>query len=102
MDMDKGKWEKVAEVPGNKCQVPKLQEGHQYKFRVVALNKNGDSEPLETADPITAKNPFGKLYDIKGGGGGLHGSDGRASDFGSIDLGFDSRHLRCKFYPWER
>ena len=25
-----------------------------------------------------------------------------ASDFGSEDLGFDSLHLRCEFYPWER
>nr|KAG5709145.1 hypothetical protein BaRGS_028601 [Batillaria attramentaria] len=57
-DMMKGKWEKVAEVQGNKCTVPKLTENHPYKFRVVAMNKNGDSEPLETTEPVTAKNPF--------------------------------------------
>ena len=59
-DLEKGKWEKVAEVQGNKCKVPKLQEGHQYKFRVIAENKNGDSEPLETESPVTAKNPYGE------------------------------------------
>ena len=58
-DVEKGKWEKVADVQGTKCKVPKLQEGHQYKFRVIAENKNGDSEPLETESPVTAKNPFG-------------------------------------------
>ncbi|KAL8579176.1 hypothetical protein ACOMHN_010760 [Nucella lapillus] len=57
-DMDKGRWEKVAEVQGHKCTVPKLQEGHQYKFRVVAENRNGESEALETERPTTAKNPF--------------------------------------------
>ncbi|XP_070200689.1 twitchin-like isoform X4 [Littorina saxatilis] len=57
-DMDKGKWEKVADVQGTKCSVPKLQEGHEYKFRVIAKNKNGDSDPLVTENPITAKNPF--------------------------------------------
>ncbi|CAL1540886.1 unnamed protein product, partial [Lymnaea stagnalis] len=59
-DMDKGKWEKVATVQGNKCVVPKLQEGHDYKFRVIAEGPNGDSAPLELENPITAKNPFEK------------------------------------------
>ncbi|XP_071104533.1 twitchin-like isoform X3 [Haliotis cracherodii] len=57
-DMKKGKWEKVADAVGKKCVVPKLQEGHEYKFRVIAENRNGESEPLETEDPVTAKNPF--------------------------------------------
>ena len=60
-DLEKGKWEKVAEVQGNKCTVPKLQEGHKYKFRVIAENRNGPSEALETDEPIIAKNPFGEL-----------------------------------------
>ena len=33
---------------------------------------------------------------------GLVSSVGRASDFGSEGLGFDSRRLCCEFYPWER
>lgn len=40
-----------------------LQEGKPYKFRVKAVNKEGESEPLEAEKSIIAKNPFGKyLY----------------------------------------
>lgn len=35
-----------------------LQEGKPYKFRVRAVNKEGDSDPLETEGTIIAKNPF--------------------------------------------
>ena len=61
-DTKKGRWEKVADVTGQKCVVPKLTEGNEYKFRVIAENKNGESEPLETEKPITAKKPFGKNF----------------------------------------
>ena len=60
-DMEKGRWDPVKTVRTPECKVPKLLEGHKYKFRVVAESPNGDSEPLETDEPITAKNPFGKL-----------------------------------------
>lgn len=32
--------------------------GHKYKFRVKAVNSEGESEPLENEVPILAKNPF--------------------------------------------
>lgn len=35
--------------------------GHEYQFRVKAVNKEGESEPLETMAPIVAKDPFCKL-----------------------------------------
>lgn len=35
-----------------------MQEGKPYKFRVRAVNKEGESEPLETEGTIIAKNPF--------------------------------------------
>lgn len=38
-----------------------LTPGHEYKFRVAAVNAEGESEPLETLETIIAKNPFGKL-----------------------------------------
>ena len=62
--MEKGRWDPVKTVRTPECKVPKLLEGHKYKFRVVAESPNGDSEPLETDEPITAKNPFGKLVNI--------------------------------------
>lgn len=39
-----------------------LVEGHEYDFRVRAVNDEGESEPLETDKSIVAKNP----YDIPG------------------------------------
>lgn len=39
-----------------------LTEGHEYDFRVKAVNDEGESEPLETDKSIIAKNP----YDIPG------------------------------------
>ncbi|XP_014667690.1 PREDICTED: titin-like [Priapulus caudatus] len=38
--------------------VPGLIEGNRYHFRVSAQSKAGNSEPLETSQPITAKNMF--------------------------------------------
>lgn len=48
-DKDTGDWVKMAEVPGHQTEgtVPKLQNGHQYKFRVKAVNKAGPSDPSE-------------------------------------------------------
>lgn len=40
-----------------------LQEGKPYKFRVKAVNKEGESEELETEKSIIAKNPFGENND---------------------------------------
>lgn len=41
-------------------QVDGLIPGHEYKFRVKAVNKEGESEPLETFGSIVAKDPFSK------------------------------------------
>lgn len=40
--------------------VPGLQEGKEYMFRVKAVNDEGESEPLETDHAILAKDPYGK------------------------------------------
>lgn len=37
-----------------------LTEGNEYVFRVMAVNENGMSVPLEGTNPIVAKSPFGK------------------------------------------
>lgn len=64
-----GRWEKVpGKIPkdAREFTVPKLKEGEDYKFRVMAENENGTSEPLETERSTKAKNPFGRrIYDIK-------------------------------------
>ena len=45
-------------MPGTACTIPKLKEGHEYDFRVIAENQNGEGEPLETSQTTQAKNPF--------------------------------------------
>lgn len=59
MDMDTGRW-----VPAGRCKEPhltldNLTPGQEYKFRVAAVNAEGESEPLEAEQTIVAKNPFG-------------------------------------------
>ena len=39
-----------------------LQKGHEYKFRVRAVNAEGASDPLEATDKIIAK----EAYDVPG------------------------------------
>ncbi|XP_054155728.1 twitchin-like [Oppia nitens] len=60
MDVDSGRWVPVGEVGPNansfKCEG--LTRVKKYKFRVKAINKEGESEPLETDGPIVAKNPL--------------------------------------------
>lgn len=61
LDLLTGQW-----VPSGKSTTPEanitgLQEGKPYKFRVKAINKEGESPDLETEKAIIAKNPFGKL-----------------------------------------
>lgn len=60
MDEATGRWVPAGEVPGNAttCDVDGLTPNHKYKFRVRAVNKQGKSEPLTTAQAIEAKNPF--------------------------------------------
>ena len=37
-----------------------LKPGHLYQFEVSAINKEGQSEPILTTDPILAENPYSK------------------------------------------
>lgn len=41
-----------------------LTPGKEYKFRVRAVNAEGEGEPLVAEETIVAKNPFGKLQSI--------------------------------------
>jgi hypothetical protein len=57
---DGGRWVPCGESPNTQFKVAKLREGHEYKFRVKAVNRMGESKPLSTPHSIIAKNPFGK------------------------------------------
>lgn len=60
MDEATGRWVPAGETDGPETSlaVEGLTPGKKYKFRVKAVNKQGKSEPLTTAQAIEAKNPF--------------------------------------------
>lgn len=53
-------WVNAVHVPANKTAgtVPELTEGQEYEFRIIAVNKAGQSEPSEPSDAIIAKARF--------------------------------------------
>jgi len=57
-------WEKAATVNGNKTKasVPDLTEGHEYEFRVIAVNKGGPGDPSDASEVITCKPKFRKYF----------------------------------------
>ena len=60
LDTTTGRWVKAGRTNGPECSftVDGLIPGHDYKFRVAAVNAEGESEPLETDQTVTAKEPF--------------------------------------------
>ena len=60
-DPDVGIWIPIGNAVRPEMEVNDLTPGHEYQFRVKAVNKEGESEPLETLSPIVAKDPFSKL-----------------------------------------
>lgn len=62
MDMATKRWVRVGKCPGNQVppffEVTGLVPGQEYQFRVIAVNDEGDSDPLVADKPIIAKNPF--------------------------------------------
>ena len=62
-DKKSGVWSPVSRF----CRSPSLDvtgldDGEQYEFRVSAVNDLGQSEPLVTDKPITAKYQFGMSF----------------------------------------
>ncbi len=49
-----------TEPDQTECGVRGLQDGHDYMFRVKALNSEGESDPLLTDKAIKAKDPYSK------------------------------------------
>ena len=76
--------------------------GHPLKTDLWLLKYAGKPTPkiIKRWSRKTATNVRNQPYKLKVRG--LVSSVGRASDFGSEGLGFDSRRLCCEFYPWER
>ena len=59
LDKATGKWVPVGRTVEPEMDVKGLQEGHEYQFRVKAMNEEGESEPLVSDGSTIAKNPFG-------------------------------------------
>jgi hypothetical protein len=59
-------WEKALEtdVATPQAVVHGLIEGNEYQFRVIAVNKAGQSEPGEASKNFTAKPRFRKIIII--------------------------------------
>uniref|UniRef100_A0A915Q578 non-specific serine/threonine protein kinase n=1 Tax=Setaria digitata TaxID=48799 RepID=A0A915Q578_9BILA len=53
-----GRWIPCGETSDTTLRISKLVEGKEYKFRVKAVNRQGESQPLISAYPVIAKNPF--------------------------------------------
>lgn len=60
-DQETGRWVPVGRTDKPEMTVQNLEPGHEYKFRVKAVNNEGESDPLDTELGVVAKNPFGKF-----------------------------------------
>ena len=59
MDTESGRWMSAGRAKEPFIELNNLVPGQEYKFRVMAVNAEGESEPLEAEEAIVAKNPFG-------------------------------------------
>ncbi|CAB0002803.1 unnamed protein product, partial [Nesidiocoris tenuis] len=57
-DPETGIWQPVGRSKTPEMEVTGLTPGHEYQFRVKAVNKEGESDPLTTISSIIAKDPF--------------------------------------------
>ena len=55
-----GRWVPAGRSTEPSMEINNLTPGHEYKFRVKAVNPEGESEPLDGERSIVAKNPFGE------------------------------------------
>ena len=57
-DMKKNTWTFVARTTATSADVRGLIEGNQYLLRVAAENSVGSGPAVESAEPISIKNPY--------------------------------------------
>lgn len=60
-----GQWVPCGRSTEPEATITGLQEGKPYKFRVKAVNREGESDDLEADKSIIAKNPFGRHLGIR-------------------------------------
>jgi hypothetical protein len=60
LDPDTGLWIPCGRSPEPTMDVKGLTPMKEYKFRVCAVNEEGESLPLEGDETIVAKDPFGE------------------------------------------
>ena len=65
MDIDSGEWATACTTSSCNATAKGLKPGHLYQFEVSAINKEGQSEPILTTDPILAENPYSKFHFFK-------------------------------------
>lgn len=65
MDTETGRWVPIGRPTKPEMEVNNLEPGKEYKFRVRAVNPEGESEPLETEKGTIAKNPYGNVHLFK-------------------------------------
>merc|ERR1719209_1571294 len=58
MDIDSGERGTACTSSTPNATATGLKPGHLYQFEVSAINKEGQSEPIFTGDPILAENPY--------------------------------------------
>ena len=62
MEVGKGVWEEVGKIADDtQVGCPDLIPKKKYKFRVKAVNSEGESEPLVSTGEILAKDPWSKF-----------------------------------------
>ena len=60
MDVETGLWIPCGRSEDCQLDVKGLTAMKRYKFRVCAINEEGESEPCTMRDEIVAKDPFGQ------------------------------------------
>ena len=66
-DTRRSMFKKVGEVPGDITEftVPDLALGNEYVFQVIAVNKEGQSSPLETKQKVKPSKKISKCDQIQ-------------------------------------